>query len=149
MGTVFRTATKQAILEMIQENAVPSRQGLILTEESCEQVCHQIVDLFEMTLELRQKASGIFASPLETATERKRSSFAQRSASSSDDFFDAEEAPASFPKTKSAAEIYYMGENKKPAGKDEFFSSLQPHLDHRLPRKRFALSDEEKRKLGN
>ena len=136
MASIFRTATKQAILEIIQEHAVPGRYGLILTEESSEKICEQVVDLFEMTLELRQKVQSNFqlgASTKEEPPHNKKLNFKPEN--------------EVFSKAKYTSEIY-QNDQKKSYFDEMSHGSLSTDLDKKLPRKRFLLSDDEKKKLS-
>jgi hypothetical protein len=56
--SIFRDTTKQAIAEIICENAEAGRFGLSMTEHDLESACNRIVDLFEITLELRGRVAG-------------------------------------------------------------------------------------------
>ena len=103
--SVFRTATSQAIRELVEEHGVPGRFGTILTSESVTMLCERVVDLFEFTLELRSRTQGFIGG------ENKNSQ-----TDSQDDFG--------------------MGESK-----------LRPGAEVRLPRKKFALTPEEKQRL--
>lgn len=50
---VFRTATGQAVRDIISEHATTHRFGLSLTDADLDAICERVVDLFEMTLNLR------------------------------------------------------------------------------------------------
>lgn len=127
MATVFRIATEQAIKEIVEENSVSGRFGLIVTEENILEISKKVVDLFEMTLELRSKTQDIFGQTnKEPAKENKQ------------------EEKAPFPKSRNASEIYFQ-ENKK--NQSVLDAPLIPNLDVKLPRKRFELSLEEKEKF--
>ena len=63
----FRQATKQAVLEILEENAKPGRFGLRLDEDSIDVFCESMVDFIEMALKIRAKVPpGISASPTPT-----------------------------------------------------------------------------------
>lgn len=55
MESIFRTATTQAILDIISDHSTESRFGSLLTPEDRESIAERVVDLFEMTLELRNR----------------------------------------------------------------------------------------------
>lgn len=55
---VFRIATKQAITEIIQDNAQSGKFGLLLTEDGLDAATTQLVDLFEMAINLRARTQG-------------------------------------------------------------------------------------------
>lgn len=130
MASVFRIATEQAIKEIVEENAVCGRFGLIITEENITEISKKVVDLFEMTLELRSKTQDIFGQIANTKPTPKTHK---------------EETSTPFPKTKNASEIYSFNEKKKNEYNSE--SAILPHLDVKLPRKRFELTLEEKEKF--
>lgn len=130
MASVFRIATMQAIKEIVEECSVAGRFGLIVTEENLEDISNKVVDLFEMTLELRAKTQDMFgqmSSQKEAPQKRSR-----------------EEQGAPFPKTRNAAEVYSYGERNSSPSYD---APIVPHLDAKLPRKRFELSLEEKERI--
>ncbi|APJ03607.1 hypothetical protein [Silvanigrella aquatica] len=137
MSQIFRIATSQAIREIIEESAVEGRFGLILTDDGIEKIAQRVVDLFEMTLELRAKTQAMFAgmNNSQAATPAKQTA-------SKNNFLNEEKAP--FPKTKNAAEIYDFGQKKR-----NDLDSLPMPLVHdvKLPRTRFGLSLEEKERL--
>lgn len=125
MASVFRIATEQAIKEIVEENGVIGRFGLIVTEESLNEISKKVVDLFEMTLELRSKTQEMFnPSTKQVSQEPQR------------------KEPPPFPKTKNAAEIYNFQEGNGKAS--SIGEAITPNLDVKLPRKRFELSLEEK-----
>ena len=128
MTSVFRIATEQAIKEIIEENAECGRFGHMITEESMRDISIKIVDLFEMTLELRSKTREMFT-PSPQRQEGGR--------------VFQEESP-SFPKTKRASEIYTFQDKKTQSSSD---TQLMPHLDVKLPRKRFEMTLEEKERV--
>ena len=130
MSTVFRIATEQAIREIVEEHSTGGRFGLIVTEENMVEISKKVVDLFEMTLELRSKTQSIFGLGASSAQ-----SFAEKE----------EEERAPFPKSRNASEIYAFEERSKSQNATEV--SLMPNLDVKLPRKRFELSLEEKERM--
>lgn len=137
MSQIFRIATCQAIREIIEESSVEGRFGLILTDDGIEKISHRVVDLFEMTLQLRAKTqemfSGMAAAPQQTNNPKKGTKNSTQN----------EERPP-FPKTKNAAEIYDFGQRNK----SELDSMpMAPIHDVKLPRTRFGLSLEEKERM--
>ena len=136
MSQIFRMATCQAIREIIEESAVEGRFGLILTEDGLEKISNRVVDLFEMTLELRAKTQLMFSgmnAPQETSSPKQKTK---------NGFQNEEKAP--FPKTKNAAEIFDFGQRNR----SELDSiPMPPSHDVKLPRTRFGLSIEEKERM--
>lgn len=128
MTSVFRIATMQAIKEIVEDSSVAGRFGHILTEESITEISKKVVDLFEMTLELRAKTQDIFGQASKQQPRQQLKEEAQP-----------------FPKTKNASEIYSFQENKKSETSQDV--SLMPNLNLKLPRKRFDLSPDEKEKF--
>ncbi len=120
MASVFRIATEQAIKEIIESNSQTGRFGWMVTEENMEEISKRVVDLFEMTLELRAKTQDIFGAALSQTTTQTAKN----------------EAP--FPKTRSASEIYSYGEGSSSNAAPQ--SSLTPNMDLKLPRKRYEMS---------
>lgn len=129
MSRVFRIATMQAIKEIVEENSIAGRFGLIITEENVDEISKKVVDLFEMTLELRAKTQEIFG-------QTNRQEHTQEKTH--------EDEQPDFPRTKNAGEIYHRHEDKREENKERF---LSPHLDVKLPRKRFELSLSEKERF--
>ncbi len=148
MSTVFRIATTQAIREIVEENAVSGRFGLIVTEENIEEIAKRVVDLFEMTLDLRAKTQDIFGGALggqASSQEQRRENAkpAKRAFSRSNKLDISEEGP--FPKSRNSSEIYdFKTNNNNTQSRD---TSYIPSLDAKLPRKRFELSPEEKERF--
>lgn len=95
-----------------------------------------MVDLFEMTLELRAKTHEMFAGKMPSQDNQ------QNRKTRSPFFHSDEQSP--FPRSKNAAEIYDFG-SKKTDNLDSI--PLAPNQDVKLPRKRFGLSLEEREKL--
>jgi hypothetical protein len=136
MSQIFRIATCQAIREIIEESAVEGRFGLILTDDGIDKISHRVVDLFEMTLELRAKTQEMFSgmNSQQQASSPKRVT--------KNNVQNEERAP--FPKTKNAAEIYDFGQRNR----SEMDSMpIAPIHDVKLPRTRFGLSLEEKERM--
>lgn len=135
MSQIFRIATTQAIKEIIQENAVEGRFGLLLTDDSIEKISERVVDLFEMTLKLRAKTQELFGTgKMETnIPERKNNK----------NIMNLEEK-SPFPRSKNAAEVYDFGARNKSEIDSIPLATIQ---DVKLPRTRFQLSLEEREKL--
>lgn len=137
MSQIFRIATSQAIREIIEESAVEGRFGLLLTDDGIEKIAHRVVDLFEMTLQLRAKTQEMFSSGFSGAQQNQSNSRPSKGN------YQSEEKPP-FPRSKNAAEIYDF-DNR---GKSELDSiPVAPIHDVKLPRTRFGLSLEEKERL--
>lgn len=137
MSQIFRIATSQAIREIIEESAVEGRFGLLLTDDGIEKIAERVVDLFEMTLQLRAKTQEMFSSGLATSPQNKANSRSSRS-----NFENEEKAP--FPRSKNAAEIYDFGNRTKS---ELEMIPVAPIHDVKLPRTRFGLSLEEKERI--
>jgi hypothetical protein len=75
---VFRIATGQAIREIIEEHGSLGRFGLILTPENIDDIADRIVDLFEMTIELRTKTQQMFMHTAEASDSQESSSAPRR-----------------------------------------------------------------------
>ena len=73
MGSIFRTATTQAILDIIAEHGSKTRFGQLFTEGDAEALASRVVDLFEMTLELRSRTSLIGATATPGPTDARTS----------------------------------------------------------------------------
>ena len=152
MGNIFRTATTQAILDIIAEHGSKSRFGQLLTDGDAEAVAARVVDLFEMTLELRAR-NGLAsmagtASPGAARSEQQTSSRAQ--SKSQAERFGARgrggdnETLNQFPTTIHAEE--FISVDKKQSK----FPEAAAHTDDsiavgfRLPRTRKSFSAEER-----
>lgn len=136
MSQIFRIATCQAIREIIEESAVEGRFGLILTEDGIDKISHRVVDLFEMTLELRAKTQEMFSG---IGSNQQTSNPKRVTKNNSQN-----EERIPFPKTKNAAEIYDFGQRNR----SEMDSiPIAPIHDVKLPRTRFGLSLEEKERM--
>lgn len=142
MSSIFRMATTQAIKDIVQEHAVEGRFGFIVTEESMDEISKKVVDLFEMTLELRAKTREIFGDTSASAPKA-----AQRSRAQSFREQGSEKEPPPFPSTRNAAEIY--DSPQLPASQwDKSPQSLSHSLEAALPRTRVAFSQAEKDRLS-
>jgi hypothetical protein len=155
MGTIFRTATKQAILDLIGEHATPSRFGQLLSDDDADALAMRVVDLFEMTLELRARTGALSASEQPAASpvrESERPPALRRSAASASQTAVlprrswSEEAPSNaFPTTVHAAEFTEprQGGRVPPpdSGKDAE-DALSANL--KLPRTRKPITESER-----
>ncbi len=136
MSQIFRIATCQAIREIIEDSAIEGRFGLILADDGIDKISNRIVDLFEMTLELRAKTQEMFSG----ISLQKQAANPKMGAKNK--MQNEERAP--FPKTKNAAEIYDFGQRNR----NEIDSMpVAPIHDVKLPRTRFGLSLEEKERM--
>lgn len=162
---IFRTATKQAIRDIIQDNASSGRYGVMLSDDNIEAIGERIVDLFEMTLNLRSQMSGGVSSQSSTgqsspsressqANTQRRAPVARtttlehinRQQSSQQQ----KPESAGFPKTRWAAEIYDHHDARPTQHYAQAIDTeLPPQIDYKLPRKRVALTAAEREKLGN
>jgi hypothetical protein len=70
MMGIFRTATGQAIEDIITENAQNGTFGVTLSHADLQIACGKIVDLFEMTLELRGHTQNLFGGALGAAVPK-------------------------------------------------------------------------------
>lgn len=149
---VFRIATKQAIRDIVTENASENRFGFTVTEDNLESITDRVVDLFEMTLNLRSRLGMGAASPAEAAPAEQPKSQQTRWQTPSPATSTAQQKtstltrePVGFPRTTNAAEIYDGSLKVKSAPASE--TILPPHVDFKLPRKRTLITAEEKEKL--
>lgn len=137
---IFRTATGQAIREIISEHSQENRFGRTLTDTDLDAICERVVDLFEMTLNLRAQVSGGGES-----AETSRGAQRQNSRSVRWD-----EEPAKVPTTRAASEIYDFTHINRQARADAL-PSLAPEqnseVDYKLPRKRINVTVEEREVL--
>jgi hypothetical protein len=152
MTTIFRTATKQAMKEIIEERSEAGRFGLLVTEEGLEAITDRLVDLFEMTLTLRQQTRHFFEPPAPTPepAPRAKSSNLQKGrttptlSQNQRPPQDSDRQRASFPKTRNAAEVYTVHRQEDKFGSALANPSLPTHIDLKLPRRRVEMSDEER-----
>lgn len=162
---IFRTATKQAIRDIIQDNASSGRYGVMLSDDNIEAIGERIVDLFEMTLNLRSQMSGGGSSQssagqnsptreAQQATTQRRTAQPTRTTTlehinRSQPLTQQKPESAGFPKTRWAAEIY---DHHDPVPTQHYSQAidtdLPPQIDYKLPRKRVALTAAEREKLG-
>jgi hypothetical protein len=140
---IFRTATGQAIREIIIDHSQENRFGRSLTEQDLDSICERVVDLFETTLNLRAQlsANGFEATP---APSRQPSSQTGRPTP-------WEDKPVSAPSTRAAADLYdFRGDAEQKRG--ERPAGLSParanEVTLALPRKRISVTAEEKEHLA-
>ena len=61
---IFRTALLQAIEDILKDSGSVGRFGLVLTDDEINTVSSKVVDLFEMTLNLRTRVSAAMATQI-------------------------------------------------------------------------------------
>jgi hypothetical protein len=137
---IFRTATGQAIREIISDHSQENRFGRTLTDTDLDAICERVVDLFEMTLNLRAQVSGGGQVAEDSRSAPRQASRAVR----------WDEEPARVPTTRSASEIYDFTHINRQSRADAL-PSLAPQqtteIDLKLPRKRISVTVEEKEVL--
>lgn len=135
---VFRTATTQAIRDIIADHGTANRFGMSLTDTDIDAVCARVVDLFEMTLNLRaQLGTGGMASQAQATPSASPALKASR----------WENEPASVPRTKAASEIYDFSPLEQRGRADALPASAPKSdvaADLKLPRKRISVSSDER-----
>jgi hypothetical protein len=153
MGTIFRTATKQAILDLIADHGTQSRFGHLLSDDDAEELASRVVDLFEMTLELRSRTGLMGASAGTGAVasggqgSQPGGSSTQKSAGSppGKGISWSEEAPqTTFPKTIHAAEFFDRGETAKNMPDSTHDNHDPVFRGLKLPRTRKPITDAER-----
>lgn len=136
---VFRTATTQAIRDIIADHGAANRFGMSLTDADIDAICTRVVDLFEMTLNLRAQI-GLAGQPQEPAPQKHTQS-AMRPAR-------WENESASAPKSKAASELYDLshleGQRVRSDALPRFAPEKDPAVELKLPRKRISVSNDEK-----
>lgn len=134
---IFRTATGQAIRDIICEHGQENRFGRSLTDTDLDTICERIVDLFEMTLNLRaQVAGGGDTQTSQRQTQRREARW--------------EESEPRVPTTRSASEIYDFSHLTKQTRADalpSFAPQKEQEINFKLPRKRISVSAEEQETL--
>lgn len=135
---IFRTATGQAIRDIIADHSQENRFGRTLTEDDLDSICERVVDLFEMTLNLRARVSG----PAEQQDSHKQRQRRQ---------VRWEDEPTQIPTTRAASEIYdlsSLSRQSRPDALPQIASQISNEPEFRLPRrKRTAVSAEEQQRL--
>ena len=143
-NSVFRIATKQAIKEIIEAPSEKLQYGLILTDENLEDITDRVVDLFEMTLNLRSRTQELFKDLYKGNNEEEA-----RESRVPDKYF--KDKTVNLYKEPSTS--VYSDENKLDnlrvlkSVKDEKTQSMQTVPKLLLPRKRMMISQDEKKKL--
>ena len=135
---IFRTATGQAIRDIIADHSQENRFGRTLTEDDLDAICERVVDLFEMTLNLRARVSG------PTDHEGGQTQGQTRS-------MRWEDEPAQIPTTRAASEIYDFSSFNQPSRQDSL-PHMAPNVasepEYKLMRrKRTQVSAEEQQRL--
>ena len=143
-NSVFRIATKQAIKEIIEAPSEKLQYGLILTDENLEDITDRVVDLFEMTLNLRSRTQELFKDLYNGNNEEEA-----RESRVQDKYFKDKTVNL----YKEPSNSVYSDENKLDnlrvlkSVKDEKTQSMQTVPKLLLPRKRMMISQDEKKKL--
>lgn len=143
-NSVFRIATKQAIKEIIESPSEKLQYGLILTDENLEDITDRVVDLFEMTLNLRSRTQELFKDLYNGNNEEEA-----RESRVPDKYFKDKTVNL----YKEPSNSVYSDENKLDnlrvlkSVKDEKTQSMQTVPKLLLPRKRMMISQDEKKKL--
>lgn len=133
---IFRTATCEAVMEIITENAQNGRFGLLLSPDALKESAERIVDLIETSLQLRANVQD----------RMERASMVQQKAETPQprDTFRSGTAPG-MPKTKNAADIYEQSSYRHDNSAHDV--AVSPTMNFRLPRKRIAISDSERESI--
>jgi hypothetical protein len=146
-NSIFRNATKEAIRELITECGEQGRFGLLLADDDLEMATEKIVDLFETTLSLRQRvrerADLAALAEAQHATEQPARTGKHDWSGRESNFLSG---TPSFPRTRSASEIY-EGPRVPKANNGIAEMPNAPEFNLKLPRKRVPLTDVEKEKL--
>ncbi|NBX18317.1 MAG: hypothetical protein EBR09_13220 [Proteobacteria bacterium] len=141
---VFRTATTQAIRDIIADHGTANRFGLSLTDADIDAICTRVVDLFEMTLNLRAQVGG------GGLAESRRDTPANPNAPQALKSGRWEEDRVSVPRTKAASEIYDFSHLEKRSRADalpQVAPQNEEIPDLKLPRKRISVSSDEREVL--
>ncbi|MBX9704259.1 MAG: hypothetical protein K2X39_08915 [Silvanigrellaceae bacterium] len=142
---IFRSATKQAIREIVENHGSKGKFGFILTDENIDSISDKVVDLFEIALSLRNKSQNILYPQHipEENTQTKPSSLQSKPKPTYREPLVSEKG--AFPRTKNAAEIYDFPKNYLESARNNI--GLPPTIDFKLPRRRISLSESERSKL--
>jgi hypothetical protein len=139
---IFRTATTQAIRDIIADHGSANRFGISLTDADVEAICTRVVDLFEMTLNLRAQVGGANPNPRESESSAPAST---RNSALKPQRWERE--PASVPTTKAASEVYDFSHlERKDRGDSlpQLAPKSESAIDLKLPRKRISVSEDER-----
>lgn len=135
---IFRTATSQAIRDIICDHSQENRFGRTLTDDDLDSICERVVDLFEMTLNLRARVSG--ASEQDTGHTKTQTRSMRW-----------EDEPAGIPTTRAASEVYDFSGFSHQSRQDalpHMAPSVTTEPEHKLVRrKRTPVSVEEHQRL--
>jgi hypothetical protein len=152
MGNIFRTATKQAILDLIADHGTRSRFGQMLSDDDADQLAARVVDLFEMTLELRGRTgmiglgSASTAKPTEEPSQspRRRSTGAAASVAAEELSWSDTPPKSTFPTTIHAAEFLDKGERKARVSDATAETPDPTFMGLKLPRQRKPITEAER-----
>ncbi len=142
--SVFRIATKQAILDMIVESGENKTFGLFVAHHQVDALADRIVDLFEMTLELRQKVQNATSEPNPPKADPRRQAGARQEGATPSRHFLRDEEPV-VPRTRRAQELY-QGETAIAPLQSQQMPSLgvgQNTMGVGLPKRRVAFTSQE------
>ena len=143
-NSVFRIATKQAIKEIIEAPSEKLQYGLILTDENLEDITSKVVDLFEMTLDLRSRTQELFKNLYKKNNEETEDTPV------SHNYFKSKSSKVYKETTQSLYKENSQVRNviELPKGKEEKSKAgSRVTSQFLLPRKRMLISQEEKKKL--
>ena len=152
MGNIFRTATKQAILDLIADHGTRSRFGQMLSDDDADQLAARVVDLFEMTLELRSRtgmlglgsAPAAKPSPESNPDTRRRSPGAAAEGTTEDLSWSDTPPRSTFPTTIHAAEFLEKGERKARVSDATAETPDPTFMGLKLPRQRKPITEAER-----
>jgi hypothetical protein len=154
MESIFRTATTQAILDIIAEHGTRSRFGHLLTEEDASAVAAKVVDLFEMTLRLRARTGLLGSAPTAAEPPSESRTMHRHSGSPSPTLgslrpkrranWTEEGHVDAFPTTVNASEFIEADRKRPKVPEVAPSASDTDSFGFRLPRQRNRLSEEER-----
>jgi hypothetical protein len=152
MGNIFRTATKQAILDLISDHGTRSRFGQMLSDDDADQLAARVVDLFEMTLELRSRTgmlglgSASTAKPAEESSQspKRRASGAAATVAAEELSWSDTPPKSTFPTTIHAAEFLDKGERKSRVSDATAETPDPTFMGLKLPRQRKPITEAER-----
>jgi len=142
---VFRTATGQAIRDIITDHSQENRFGRTLTDADLDAICERVVDLFEMTLKLRAQLGGGHSM---AAGEPAQSSGTR--AQNPPRAVRWDEERTNLPSTRAASEIYDFApleKNNRADALAQVAPQKEADISFKLPRKRISVSGEERETL--
>jgi hypothetical protein len=152
MGNIFRTATKQAILDLIADHGTRSRFGQMLSDDDADQLAARVVDLFEMTLELRGRTGmlGLGSAPAakpsaeSNPNPRRRSPGAAAEAPTEKLSWSDTPPRSTFPTTIHAAEFLEKGDRKARVSDATAETPDPTFMGLKLPRQRKPITEAER-----